>query len=80
MNFELGAKQTFFYVEPEAYEGVRQIAGKVAKDIEAVTGICPAVTDQWAKGQVIVCATLGKSPLADDLVSRGVLEQSRLSG
>ena len=48
MNFQLGAKQTFLYVEPEAYEGVRRIAGKVAKDIEAVTGVCPEVTNQWA--------------------------------
>ena len=80
MNFELGAKQTFLYVEPEAYEGVRRIAGKVAKDIEAVTGVCPEVTNQWADGQAIVCATLGKSPLADDLTNRGVLDQGRLSG
>lgn len=80
MNFQLGAKQTFLYVEPEAYEGVRRIAGKVAKDIEAVTGVCPEVTNQWAEGQAIVCVTLGKSPLADDLTNQGVLDQGRLSG
>ena len=28
---------TYFYLEPEAYEGVRRIAGKVALDVEAVT-------------------------------------------
>lgn len=80
MNFELGTKQTFFYVEPEAYEGVRRIAETVAKDAEAVTGVRPEVTDQWGGGQAIVCATLGKSPLARRLVRQGVLEGSRLSG
>lgn len=80
MNFQLGSKNTFFYVEPQAYEGVRRIAGKVAKDVEAVTGICPAVTDRWGSGQAVVCATLGKSPLAQKLACQGVLNESRLSG
>ena len=80
MNFQLGTKNTVFCLEPQAYEGVRRIAGKVAGDIEAVTGVRPAVVDHWDGGQVIVCATLGKSALAENLVAQGVLEERRLSG
>ncbi len=31
-------------IEPEAYEGVRRIAGRVARDIELVTGVRPEVS------------------------------------
>lgn len=76
MQFILGTKPAYFLVEPEAYEGVRRITGKAAKDIEAVTGVCPAVCAQWQEGQAIVCATIGHSAIADDLAARGILDSS----
>ena len=72
MDFQFGVN-TYIYIEPEAYEGVRRIGQKVAKDIEAVTGICPEVKAHWGGGQAIVCATLGKSPLAEKLLNQGIL-------
>ena len=72
MDFQFGVN-TYIYIEPEAYEGVRRIGPKVAKDIEAVAGICPEVTAHWGGGQAIVCATLGKSPLAEKLLDQGIL-------
>ena len=81
MNFVLGINHTVFYVEPEGFEGVRRIAGTVAKDIQAVTGQLPEVTDRLTEnGQVILCATLGRSPMADRLLARGVLDGERLRG
>ena len=64
---------TYFYLEPEAYEGVRRIAGKVALDVEAVTGVKPEISQQLRPGQAIVCATFGKSPLASRLAEAGAL-------
>ena len=78
MNIQLGNQNTYFYIEPEGYEGVRRIGEKVALDVEAVTGICPPVCRERRPGQAILCATLGKSPLAAQLVQKGVL--SDISG
>ena len=60
-----------FIVEESAFEGVKRIAGKVAKDVEKVSGMLPNIltkADNTGE-QLILCATLGKSALADALVS-----------
>ena len=82
MNLILGKEKTDFYLEPEAFEGVRRIADKVAGDVEAVTGMRPEVTDAWHPSvpQVIVCATAGRSPLADRLADAGILCMEKLQG
>lgn len=79
---KLGKNNPPLLVEPEGFEGVRRIAGRVARDIEAVTGFAPEVTDRLPEdgSPLILCATLGQSPLADRLLARGVLDEKRLRG
>jgi len=79
---KLGKNNPALLVEPEGFEGVRRIAGRVARDIEAVTGFAPAVVSSLPEGDgpVILCATLGRSPLADRLLSQGVLDEKGLRG
>ena len=72
MDFQFGTN-TYFYVEPEGFEGVRRIAGKAALDFEAVTGIRPPVKNRLRPGQVILCATQGRSSLGQALMGQGVL-------
>lgn len=69
----------YIVVESCGYEGVRRIAGKVAEDIGKVTGVCPkVVTEQELPsgegGWIILCATLGKSPLLDALAEQGMAD------
>ncbi len=63
--------------EHTAWEGVRRIAGKVAKDMEKVTGrTAKVITEDELEGhaRVILCATLGKSALLDELARRGLVD------
>ncbi len=66
-------------VEEGGYEGVRRIAGKVAEDIGKVLGAAPEVTDLKGLSEkratcIILCATLGKSPLLEELANRGLAD------
>lgn len=72
MDFQFGA-DTYFYVEPEGFEGVRRIAGKAALDFEAVTGIRPPIESRLRPGQPILCATQGRSRLGAQLMEQGIL-------
>jgi hypothetical protein len=58
-----------FTVEAGAFEGVKRIAAKVAKDFEKVGGVLPEITEDFIGGgnseNSIIFATLGKSPLAE---------------
>lgn len=70
-------------VESSGYEGVRRIAGKVAEDILQVLGERPAVIDEKELGEgrykcVILCVTLGKSPLLAELEERGWVDTKKL--
>ena len=70
-------------VESSGYEGVRRIAGKVAEDILQVLGERPAVIDEKGLGEgrykcVILCVTLGKSPLLEELSARGMVDIGKL--
>jgi hypothetical protein len=70
-----------FTVEAEAHEGVKRIAGKVALDFEKVGGTLPEITSGFAGGEnAVIFATLGKSPLADRLISEGKLDASDIKG
>jgi hypothetical protein len=71
-----------FTVEPEAFEGVKRIAQKVAKDFEKVCGVLPPViTEIPVKGKTaILFATLGHSPLLDTLIGEGKFDPSAVSG
>ena len=72
-----------FVVEAAAHEGVRRVAGKVAGDLERVTGAAPAVVESAAAAgtaSVVLAATLGHSPLVDALVADGRLDVSAVEG
>jgi len=64
-------------IEPEAYEGVRRVGGKVAEDIRKVAGALPQVQAELPlEGGFVLCATLGTSPIADELAASGLLPQA----
>ncbi|MCL2637095.1 MAG: glycosyl hydrolase 115 family protein [Oscillospiraceae bacterium] len=55
-----------FTVENQAFEGVKRIAVKIAKDFEKVGGVLPQITEEFKDGtNSIVFATLGKSAFAE---------------
>ena len=61
-------KNYTFIVEPQAYEGVKRTAQKVAKDFERVSGILPEISEKADGGaNTVIFATLGKSSLLKDL-------------
>ncbi|QAY71183.1 glycosyl hydrolase 115 family protein [Xylanimonas protaetiae] len=70
-------------VEPSAFEGVTVVAAKVAADLERITGTAPAVVDApraAATPTVVLAATLGRSPLVDELVAAGRLDVADVAG
>ncbi len=72
MNLADKSKKTVLLVEETAFEGVKRIAGKVAVDIEKVTGIRPQVVNGLEgldkdNTQVIFCATADKSSLLEKM-------------
>ena len=82
MDWNKGA-MPYIVVESSGYEGVRRIADKVAEDILQVLGERPEVIDEkgLAEGSsksVILCATLGKSPLLAELEERGLVDAKKL--
>lgn len=72
-----------FLVEDEAYEGVKRVAGRVAEDLELVTGVLPVVIGK-AGGEngnrLILAAVRGCSPLLDRLDREGRIDLSVLEG
>lgn len=75
--------QAMIFIEPEAYEGVRKIGERVAKDIELVTGHRPelaAYVSQVQGAQVIVGATVGRSRLLSMWQEGGQLDSAGLAG
>ncbi|MCL2018902.1 MAG: glycosyl hydrolase 115 family protein [Oscillospiraceae bacterium] len=70
-----------FTVEKEAFEGVKRIAVKVAKDFEKVCGERPVISEELIPGpNTVIFATLDKSPLVDKLISDGEFEPSEIRG
>ncbi len=72
-------------VETQGYEGVRRIADTLAGDFEMVTGLRPACISQKEltgaeNGQVILCATVDKSPLLDEMERSGKISLQEIRG
>lgn len=69
-------------IENEAFEGVKKVAGIVAKDIESVTNSCPFVglmPKNPSKMGCIIFATLGKSKIVDKLRNSGIIDTDVIS-
>jgi len=70
-----------FTVEPEAFDGVKRIARKVAADFERVCGTLPAISGELPKGEnAVIFATLGKSQLTDKLIRENKFDPSLIRG
>ena len=71
-----------FLVDEQAYEGVKRIAGKVAEDFKRVSGQLPVVNHGIRQGKeaVILFATLGKSPLLEQLEAEGRVNLAQIQG
>ena len=67
-----------FVVEPQAHAGVRRVAGKVAADVQRVSGALPQMIAVPAGEAMVLCATLGCSPLAEALIAAGKLPEERV--
>lgn len=82
MTLAEGKKALPFVVEESAFEGVKRVAAKVAGDVEKVSGAKPDILTSAdnAGERLVLCATLGRSALADALVAEGKLDVSAVSG
>ncbi len=82
MTLAEGKKVLSFVIEESAFEGVKRVAAKVAKDVEKVSGALPDIltSADCAGEQLVLCATLGKSALLDALVEAGKIDVSKVSG
>jgi len=70
-----------FTVEPDAFEGVKRVAKKVAADFEKVCGKLPEITEKPENAPgLVLFATLGKSPLTDALIREGKFDPSPIRG
>lgn len=78
MEFHLNGNE-YILVEQEAHPGVVRIAETVAQDIQLVTGHCPDIRRTPSPAPAILCATWGRSPLAQRLADQGILD-SKIAG
>ncbi|MCL2560640.1 MAG: glycosyl hydrolase 115 family protein, partial [Turicibacter sp.] len=66
--------------EAQAFEGVKRIAEKVAKDFEKVVGVKPTIATTISQDTHIVFATLGQSPFVDALIAKGKFDPATIAG
>lgn len=81
-------------LEESAYSGVRRIAGKVCRDAELVTNVRPALETvrgtssvvlaesarKTGTNSVVFAATIGRSPILEQLAEAGAIDLSPLRG
>ena len=70
-------------VESQAHEGVKRIAQTVAEDIQLVSGVTPAITEELSSvgsKRVILAATAGNSSLLERLEAEGKLSLEPVKG
>ena len=71
-----------FFVEEEAFDGVKRIATKVAEDFKRVSGEAPIFihNEKEACESTILFATLGQSSLIDRWVADGTIDVTGIEG
>jgi len=67
-------------VEITAYEGVKRIAQKVAKDFEKIVGVMPVIQENISSEINIIFATLGSSDYVDNLVADNKFDPTTIKG
>lgn len=83
MNFDLvkNGSCAAFVVEQEAFEGVRKIALAVTADVELVSGAKAEIKETAAGSRnIVLCATLGKSALLEELAAAGKIRTEEIAG
>lgn len=70
------------YVDPASADaaGLLHVAGKLAADIERVTGVLPSVEETPGDGFLIVAGTIGQSPAVDGMIAAGELDVTAIQG
>lgn len=71
-----------FYIEEEAFSGVKKVADMVREDANLVTGITPDKTsDKSCLGECpILVGTVGKSSMLEELQEQGKIDLSQIKG
>jgi len=67
-------------VEETAYEGVKKIAEKVAKDFEKIVSVRPLIGENISSEINIICATIGKSAIVENLINAGKFDKTLIEG
>lgn len=79
-------KGLWFYVEEEAYSGVRKIADKVREDIRRVTDAMPACINKEdleklnEKVDLVIYGTVDHSPMLEQFESNGLIDLNVVRG
>ncbi len=77
-------KQAVFFVEEQAYAGVKRIVRRVMEDMTLVTGkeyqLTTGMPAASVESDCVVAATLGKSAYLDNLASSGKLDLTPIRG
>ncbi len=70
------------WVDDADFAGVVRVAGDLRDDVARITGVRPAVSIGGAPtgSAVVVLGTLGRSPVVDGLVARGLLDVRGVAG
>lgn len=81
MKLIFGKNMPHFHCEETAWPGVRRICDIVRQDVQRVTDVLPPFADAPdAAPQMVIAATLGRSPLLDALEAEGKLDLSCIRG
>lgn len=83
VNFPIVSKAeaVILVVEETAWEGVKRVAARVAKDIALVTDRTPEVSERLCEnGTQVLCATVGKSDILSKWEKEGLLDLSPVRG
>lgn len=54
--------------------------GMLADDIERLTGLRPAVTEELPEGSTVIAGTVGQSHLIDEMAAKGLISTEVLKG
>lgn len=75
-------EETIFYMEPDAYSGVRKVADKVREDVKRVVEFLPETTKKREKlGKYpVIYGTIGHSKILEDLHHSGKINLSVVEG